>query len=259
MKKLRTQYNRKNKNEGKLNVTLSIMVLVMMFINACSNNNTTHSTSDSEQKDSVAQEMPPASSKTNDAQPPSIFEELADNMVYVEGDSGNFYICKYEVTQKLWVAVMGETPSEMQGDDLPVEQVNWNDCQIFIGKLNKLTGKTYRLPTEAEWEYACKGGKYSKGYKYSGSNNLNEVAWYDENSEGKTHPVGQKLPNELGLYDMSGNVWEWCQDMKEGTGMCRGGSWIHNARNCAPSLPNETPQAFKINSLGLRLALNERP
>ena len=185
----------------------------------------------------------------------SLFDELAGDMVYVEQDTGSFYICKYEVTQKLWKAVMEENPSDMQGDDLPVEQVSWNDCQRFISRLNGLTGKNYRLPTEAEWEYACRGGKYSKAYAYSGSNNIDEVAWYDKNSEGQTHPVGQKKPNELGLYDMSGNVWELCQDMHEFVGSCRGGSWIHNARNCDPSLPNETPQAFSINCIGLRLAL----
>ena len=182
------------------------------------------------------------------------FDKLDSDMVYVEGDTGSFYICKYEVTQQLWTEVMGENPSEMQGDDLPVEQVSWDDCQAFISKLNELTGKNYRLPAETEWEYACKGGKYSKGYAYAGSNDIDEVAWYDGNSQERTHPVGQKMPNELGLYDMSGNVWEWCQDMHESTGMCRGGSWIHNARYCDPSLKNETPQAFKINSLGLRLA-----
>ena len=184
-----------------------------------------------------------------------IIDELASDMVQIETDSGSFYICKYEVTQRLWKEVMGDNPSQMQGDDLPVEQVNWDECQAFIAKLNKLTGKNYRLPTEAEWEYACRGGKMSKGYKYSGSNDIDEVAWYDGNSKEKSHPVGQKKPNELGLYDMSGNVWEWCQDMHEGEGMCRGGSWIHNARNCDPSLPNETPRGFSINSLGLRLAL----
>lgn len=186
---------------------------------------------------------------------PSIFDELANSMVLVERDSGNYYICKYEVTQKLWSKVMGDNPSDMQGDELPVEQVNWNDCQRFISKLNKLTGKAYRLPTEAEWEYACRGGKHSKGYAFSGSNSIDEVAWYDGNSKERSHPVGQKKPNELGLYDMSGNVWEWCEDMHDGTGMCRGGSWIHNARNCDPSLPNETPQAFSISCLGLRLAM----
>lgn len=184
-----------------------------------------------------------------------IFRQLFNDMVYVETDTTGFYICKYEVTQKLWKEVMGSNPSQMQGDDLPVEQVNWNDCQTFINKLNELTGKNYRLPTEAEWEFACRGGKHSKGYKYSGSDDINEVAWYDGNSNDKSHIVGQKQPNELGLYDMSGNVWEWCQDMHDMTGVCRGGSWIHNARNCDPSLRNETPQAFYINSLGLRLAI----
>lgn len=243
------------KKEGKLRVTLCIMTMVMMLITGCSDNNKTVSTTNQEQEpDSTTHEILSTPSETTDTPQLSIFDKLAYDMVCVEADTGSFYICKYEVTQKLWVAVMGDNPSEMQGDDLPVEQVNWNDCQTFISKLNKLSGKHYRLPTEAEWEYACRGGKYSKGYKYSGSNDIDEVAWYDNNSDGKTHPVGQKLPNELGLYDMSGNVWEWCQDMHEGTGMCRGGSWIHNARNCDPSLPNETPQSFYINSLGLRLA-----
>lgn len=185
----------------------------------------------------------------------SLFDRLAGDMVYVEQDAGGFSICRYEVTQELWRAVMGDNPSQMQGDDLPVEQVSWDDCQIFIERLNGITGKKYRLPSEAEWEYACRGGRHSKGYMYSGSDDIDAVAWYDGNSEGRTHPAGRKMPNELGLYDMSGNVWEWCQDMHGSTGSCRGGSWIHNAGNCDPSLPNETPRTFRINSLGLRLAL----
>jgi len=124
----------------------------------------------------------------------------------------NFYIGKYEVTQKQWKAVMGNNPSLFKGDDLPVENVSWHDVQEFLRKLNQITGKDYRLPTEAEWEYAARGGDKSLGYQYSGSNNINEVAWYDSNSNLKPHPVGQKAPNELSIYDMSGNVSEWCSD-----------------------------------------------
>ena len=126
--------------------------------------------------------------------------------------TNNYYIGKYEVTQALWQAVMGSNPSYFKGDDLPVEQVSWNDCQDFISKLNAMTGKRFRLPSEAEWEYAARGGKKSRGYQYSGSNTLGDVAWYEGNSGSKTHAVGTKQPNELGIYDMTGNVSEWCQD-----------------------------------------------
>ena len=125
----------------------------------------------------------------------------------------DYYIGQTEVTQELWEAVMGSNPSYFEGDNqYPVENVSWNDCQEFIEKLNRLTGKNFRLPTEAEWEYAARGGNKSKGYKYSGSNDADAVAWYEKNSGSKTHPVETKQSNELGLYDMSGNVHEWCQD-----------------------------------------------
>ena len=124
----------------------------------------------------------------------------------------SFAIGQTEVTQELWEAVMGSNPSNWKGSRLPVEKVSWNDCQTFITKLNQHTGQQFRLPTEAEWEYAARGGNQSKGYTYSGSNNIEEVAWYDDNSGNKTHEVATKAPNELGIYDMSGNVFEWCQD-----------------------------------------------
>ena len=123
-----------------------------------------------------------------------------------------YYIGKTEVTQALWKAVMGSNPSEIKGDNLPVENVSWDDCQVFIRKLNSLTGQNFRLPTEAEWEFACRGGNNSRGYKYSGGNYIDNVAWYLDNSGDKTHPVATKLPNELGIYDMTGNVYEWCSD-----------------------------------------------
>ena len=182
-----------------------------------------------------------------------------------------FYIGKTEVTQALWKAVMGSNPSYIKGDNLPVECVSWNDCQEFIRKLNALTGQNFRLPTEAEWEFACRGGNNSRGYKYSGSNNLGDVAWCHGNSGGKTHPVGTKAPNELGIYDMSGNVNEWCNDWygdysssaqtnpKGSYGgsdrVGRGGSLCDYGVGFRSSHRGYAPPADSIRYLGLRLAL----
>jgi formylglycine-generating enzyme required for sulfatase activity len=183
----------------------------------------------------------------------------------------DFYIGKYEVTQAEWKAIMGNNPSGFSGcDSCPVERVSWDDVQEFIRKLNAKTGKNYRLPTEAEWEYAARGGKHSKGYKYSGSNSIENVAWYYGNSGKKTHPVGTKQANELGIYDMSGNVYEWCQDWYGGYSkgsqtnpagassgsdrVLRGGSWYLNPRYVRVSNRLYFTPAYRYINLGFRLA-----
>lgn len=197
--------------------------------------------------------------------------EISDEKPVHSVTLSGYYIGKTEVTQALWQAVMGSNPSYFEGDDLPVEQVSWDDCQEFIRKLNSLTGQNFRLPTEAEWEFACRGGNNSRGYKYSGSNYIDNVAWYDGNSGDKTHPVATKSPNELGIYDMSGNVWEWCADWygdyssgrqtnpKGPYGgsdrVSRGGSWNSYAGICRSSNRYINYPAGRDGNLGLRLAL----
>jgi formylglycine-generating enzyme required for sulfatase activity len=184
----------------------------------------------------------------------------------------DFYIGKYEVTQKQWVQVMGSNPSKFRGDDLPVEMVSWDDVQKFIRKLNQQTGKKYRLPTEAEWEYAARGGNKSRGYKYSGSNNIGDVAWYEGNSGDKTNDVGTKSPNELGIYDMSGNVWEWVSDWygkySEGAQtnpagpssgsdrVFRGGGWYYDAESCRVSIRGNDYPDYRSYNIGFRLVLS---
>ena len=224
----------------------------------------------------------------------AILDRLVANMVYVEGgtftmgatpEQGSdafdeekpthqvtlkgFYIGKYEVTQAEWKAVMGENPSYFKGDNLPVDNVSWNDCQEFIRKLNELTGKNFRLPTEAEWEYAARGGRRSYGAKYAGDSDIGSVAWYRGNSNDTTHPVGTKRANELGLYDMTGNVYEWCQDWYgdyssasqtnptgPGSGyvrVLRGGSWVYDARGCRLSFRYSNLPFNRNRNYGLRL------
>lgn len=187
-----------------------------------------------------------------------------------------FSISEAEVTQELWQAVMGTNPSHFKGPHRPVERVSWDDCQNFIRKLNSLTGRNFRLLTEAEWEYAARGGKKSKGYKYAGSNDIDEVAWYDDNSGSQTHDVATKRANELGIYDMSGNVWEWVQDRagswkgpkkydsvlqinpqgpsSGSSRVNRGGSWSSDAGFCRVSFRDGSAPSYRDYRLGLRLA-----
>jgi len=239
---------------------------------------------------------PNSSSGYSQAEKDRIIQNLINNMVSVEGGTftmgataeqgsyvaldvkpahqvtlSSFSIGKYEVTQEEWEAVMGSNPSHFKGAKRPVESVSWDDCQTFIRKLNQLTGKQFRLTTEAEWEYAARGGNRSRGYKYSGSHDIGSVAWYWDNAGKETHPVGQKQANELGIYDMSGNVYEWCQDWYgdysssaqtnptgPGSGsyrVYRGGGWSSSARNCRVSSRFGNTPGFGIGGLGLRLAL----
>ena len=216
------------------------------------------------------------------------YKKIADNMVKVEAgrflrDDGkgvtltkDYWIGKYEVTQKQYEAVMGNNPSEFKGDNRPVECVSWHDAKAFCDKLNELykdklpAGYRFDLPTEAQWEFAARGGNKSKGYKYSGSNDVDDIAWYNDNS-GKTHDVGQKRPNELGLYDMSGNVVEWCRDWYDsysgyavtdptgpGSGsyrVLRGGSWNHGAVFFRVEHRSDTSPDDRGSRIGFRLAL----
>ncbi len=252
------------------------------------------------QETTTTSTKPTQTTPTPEPKLPTPIQILEQNMVRVPGGSFNrgcdeqrdgdcqddekpvhsvtlstFEIGRYEITQAQWQAVMGDNPSHFKdcGSNCPVENVSWNDIQTFLQKLNKMTGKTYRLPTEAEWEFAARGGNSSQGYRYSGSNNLDKVAWYGYEKAGKTtHPVGEKNKNELGLYDMSGNVWEWCADWYDenyyanspsknprgassGTSwVLRGGSWFLNSLYCRsavrfwyyPSLTGSYDVGFRI-------------
>ncbi|MEZ4851641.1 MAG: formylglycine-generating enzyme family protein [Bacteroidia bacterium] len=193
-----------------------------------------------------------------------------------------FYIGQFPVTQEIWEAIMGENPSYFKGPKRPVENVSWEDAQVFLEKLNQkldLKGaRAYRLPTEAEWEFAARGGIYSQGFSYAGSENLEQVGWYGENSEVQTQPVGILQPNELGIYDMSGNVWEWCQDWwdrdneyyeqchkigivanpqgpeKGQYRVVRGGGWGYGASSCRVADRGHDTPAVRYGGFGLRLS-----
>ena len=180
----------------------------------------------------------------------------------------DYYIGKFEVTQALWNAVM----EKGLGSNNPIDNVNWDDCQAFIHKINKMTGLHFRLPTEAEWEYAARGGNKSKGYKYCGSNNIKDVCWYVTNSSNKSQAVGCRLPNELGIYDMSGNVYEWCQDyygkyvddeqtnpagpVQGSDRVRRGGSWFNVANDCRVSYRSSLAPTIRSSNSGFRLVLD---
>ena len=204
-------------------------------------------------------------------------EAFNDEMPVHSVTLSDYYIGETEVTQELWEAVMGTNPSFFSGSNNPVESVSWDDCQEFIAKLNDLTGLEFRLPTEAEWEYAARGGNKSEGYKYAGSNTIHEVAWYRANAYDVeysspaygTHSVGTKSPNELGIYDMSGNVYEWCSDwygeyssssQTNPTGstsgsyrVARGGSFGSSVQYCRVASRNISTPDTRINPLGFRL------
>ena len=233
---------------------------------------------------------------------PPPLQQLINDMITVEGGTfimgsndgyewekpihevrlNTFQIGKYPITQAQWQAIMNHNPSHFNGMQNPVEMVSWNDAQTFITRLNELLDSKglpsgYCLPTEAQWEYAARGGNKSKGYQYAGSNNIAEVAWYRSNSADKTHPVGQKKPNELGIYDMSGNVWEWCQDEwhdsyqgapADGSAwqdtknvsnenilrVVRGGSWDSNPNYCRVSFRSRSHVSNHNFIIGCRLS-----
>ena len=194
-------------------------------------------------------------------------DEAPVHYVAVDG----FYLGETEVSQKLWSAVMGNNPSQHTDPqcDLPVENVSWYDCQIFIEKLNKLTGMSFRLPTEAEWEFAARGGTqgHNYRYRYAGGNKLSDVAWTTDDQGNKTHEIKTKKPNELGLDDMTGNVWEWCEDwygsydtskpQKTKRKVLRGGGWTNVAKTFRIIYRESAFPDCRYYCIGFRLALSE--
>ena len=191
----------------------------------------------------------------------------------------SYYIGKYELTQKQWRDVMRSDPAKLAFsgcDDCPVERVSWEEVQIYLQQLNLKTGKHYRLPTEAEWEFAARGGNSSKNYTYSGSDSIVDVAWYEANSSGKAHTVHGLQANELGIYDMTGNVWEWCSDWFDENyyerspaqnpkgadsgfyRVARGGGWGATSANCRVAFRYKFTPSLRNNRLGFRVALSSQ-
>ena len=178
-------------------------------------------------------------------------------MVKITGSGHDFYIGKYELTQSQWEQIMGNNPSKFKGANNPVEMVSWNDiCESngFLEKINSLKPDGYsgfRLPAEAEWEYACRAGSTTE--YYWGDEMNGDYCWYQDNSQDTTHPVGQKQPNAFGLYDMSGNVWEWCSDVDGSGRVVRGGCWYSSASGCRSSYRVRVIPSYRLSSHGFRL------
>ena len=279
---------KKRKNYGLLSL-VAILVIPLLILIQCTN------TDAAEPEKKQEQQTQDGSSDKKEAGSEALPEI---EMVFVKGgcfqmgdtfrDGGederpvheicveDFYLGKYEVTQAQWKAVMGNNPSGFNdcGDDCPIENVSWDDVKGFIEKLRDKTGKRYRLPTEAEWEYAARSG--GMGAKWSGTNDGNELthyAWFAENAEKRTHPVGQKKPNSLGIYDMSGNVSEWVMDRYDekyykqspkenprgpesgGYRVLRGGIFYDIARHTRTTSRDEYPQSYRISCVGFRLVM----
>lgn len=200
--------------------------------------------------------------------------ENEDEQVLHNVTLGSFYICETQVTQKQWNTIMGNNPSKIKYDNYPVTNVSWYDCQNFIKKLNEITGLKFRLPTEAEWEFAARGGQKGKhnGYKYSGGNTITNIMWYSNNSENHPHEVSLKQSNELGVFDMSGNIWEWCSDWYENYDtmqtfnpqgpidgkekVCRGGSFMSEAKECRVSIREKDNPNEESEDVGFRLVIS---
>lgn len=235
----------------------------------------------------------PSCKKLPNAEKDRIIQDIISNMVYVEGgtfmmggtsEQGNdtwnlpkahqenvssFKIGRYLVTQKEWVAIMGKNPSKKKGNNYPVDNISIEDCKMFVSILSKITNQDFSIPTDIEWEFAARGGNLSKKYTYAGSNDLNAVGWHGKsgihngNSDGIIHEVGQKLANELGLYDMSGNVYEWCKSIFDGEGNkmnnwhpeLRGGAYYSENWRCRVSFPSGTGGSNE--GCGLRIVLYE--